>query len=161
MLKHKQYSLNSNYIAYICQMNEFLTAELIGKSSRLLSNNLSQKLHTKNLELTTEQWIILQILSNDSKSQKELVTITLKNKASINSLVSNLLKLGLITKTVSKTDKRRTIISTTNAGNKIRTEANKIAYNSINESFVGFAPDEIKQLNEFLNRINNNLLKEK
>jgi len=142
-------------------MNEFITAELIGKSSRLLSNNLSQKLSIEKLGLTTEQWIILQILSNGSKSQKELGLITLKNKASINSLISNLLKLGFVTKIVSKTDKRKTIISTTDIGKKIRNKANKIASYSINEALDGFLTDEVKQLNEFLNRINNNLLKEK
>ena len=142
-------------------MNEFITAELIGKSSRLLSNNLSQKLSVEKLGLTTEQWIILQILSNGSKSQKELGLITLKNKASINSLISNLLKLGFVTKIVSKTDKRKTIISTTDIGKKIRNKANKIASYSINEALDGFLTDEVKQLNEFLNRINNNLLKEK
>jgi len=142
-------------------MNEFLTAELIGKSSRLLSNNLSQKLSVEKLGLTTEQWIILQILSNGSKNQKELGLITLKNKASINSLISNLLKLGFVTKIVSKTDKRKTIISTTDIGKKIRNKANKIASYSINEALDGFLTDEVKQLNEFLNRINNNLLKEK
>jgi len=142
-------------------MNEFLTAELIGKSSRLLSTNLSQKLSVEKLGLTTEQWIILQILSNGSKNQKELGQITLKNKASINSLISNLLKLDFVTKIVSKTDKRKTIISTTDIGNKIRNKANKIASNSINEALYGFLTDEVKQLNEFLNRINNNLLKEK
>ena len=139
-------------------MNEFITAELIGKSSRLLSNNLSQKLSIEKLGLTTEQWIILQILSNGSKSQKELGLITLKNKASINSLISNLLKLGFVTKIVSKTDKRKTIISTTDIGKKIRNKANKIASYSINEALDGFLTDEVKQLNEFLNRINNNLL---
>jgi len=142
-------------------MNEFLTAELIGKSSRLLSNNLAQKLAAQKLGLTTEQWIILQILINGPKSQKELALITLKNKASINSLISNLRKLGFVTKKVSKTDKRKTIISTTDIGDKIRIEANKMAANSINEALNGFLTDEVKQLNEFLNRINNNLLKEK
>jgi len=142
-------------------MNEFLTAELIGKSSRLLSNNLSQKLSAGKLGLTTEQWIILQILTNGSKTQKELGLITLKNKASINSLISNLLKLGFVTKIVSKTDKRKTIISITDIGEKIRIKANKFASNSMNKALDGFLTDEVMQFNEFLNRINNNLLKEK
>ena len=142
-------------------MNKFLTAELIGKSSRLLRNNLSKKLSVEKLGLTTEQWIILEILSSGSKNQKELGLITLKNKASINSLISNLLNLGLVTKIVSKTDKRETIISTTDIGNEIRNKANKIACDSINEALDGFLTNEVKQLNEFLNRINNNLLKNK
>ena len=134
-------------------MDEFLTAELIGKSSRLLRNNLSLKLVNDKLGLSTEQWIILQILAKGSKSQKELGLITLKNKASINSLVSNLLKSSFVTKIISKTDKRETIISTTDIGNEIRKKANKIASISINEALDGFLKDEVKQLNSFLNRI--------
>ncbi|HIP48522.1 MAG TPA: hypothetical protein EYG92_06100 [Lutibacter sp.] len=142
-------------------MDEFLTAELIGKSSRLLRNNLSLKLAIEKLGLSTEQWIILQILAKGSKNQKELGLITLKNKASINSLVSNLLKSSFVTKIISKTDKRETIISTTDIGNEIRKKANKIASISINEALDGFLKDEVKQLNSFLNRINTNLLKKK
>jgi DNA-binding MarR family transcriptional regulator len=142
-------------------MKEFLTTELIGKTSRLLSNNLSLKFTREKLGLTTEQWIILQILSNGSKSQKELGEITLKNKASINSLISNLLKLSFVTKIVSKTDKRKTIISTTAIGDQIMNKANKLAYISVKQALDGFLTDEVNQLNEYLNRINNNLLKEK
>jgi len=142
-------------------MNILLTAELIGKSSRLLSNNLSLKLSVEKLGLTTEQWIILQILSNGPKSQKELGEITLKNKASINSLISNLLKSGFVTKIISKTDRRKTIISNTVIGDQIMNKAKIIAYSSVKEALDGFLIDEVKQLNEFLNRINNNLLKEK
>lgn len=138
-------------------MKEFLTAELIGKSSRLLSNNLALKLLKNDINLTKEQWIILQIISNGDKTQKELVQITLKNKASINSLISNLLKLGFITKIASKADRRTTIISITNNGNLVREEANKFALTSTKEAMSGFSIEEVERLNVFLNRINKNL----
>ena len=141
-------------------MNKFIIAELIGKSSRLLNNNLSQKLSLAKLKLTTEQWIILQIISGGSKTQKELGTITLKNKASINSLISNLLKLEYVAKVISKTDRRKTIISITTVGNNIRKQAEKIASISINEALEGFSFNEIEQAIIFLAKINDNLLKE-
>ncbi len=140
-------------------MKKFITAELIGKSSRLITNNLAKKLKFSKIQITTEQWIILQILSNQNKTQKQLSEITLKNKASINSLISNLLKLGLINKNISITDKRETIISISEKGTEIRTKVVKEASISINEVLNGFSIDEIEQLNSFLIRINNNLIK--
>jgi len=138
-------------------MNKFLTTELIGKASRLITNNLAQRLIIANIRITTEQWIILQILSKGLRTQKELSDITLKNKASINSLVSNLIKLGFVDKTISKEDKRETIIKITKSGEDIRKRVVKKAATSTDEILVGFSVDEIAQLNNLLIKINNNL----
>jgi len=142
-------------------MNQFLTTELIGKSSRLLHNNLGQKLKLAALGITSEQWIILQILSAGVRTQKELGEITLKNKASINSLISNLLKLNLVIKTISSKDKRATEISISKIGNEVRKQAMKSAQESVNHAFNGFSELEIEQLNELLKRVNNNLIDNK
>ena len=140
-------------------MNKFLTPELIGKSSRLITNNLAQKILAAKIGITTEQWIILQILSEDSKTQKELGEITIKNKASINSLVSNLLKLNYINKNVSQKDKRETIIQISELGEDIRKKVLIVASESINETVKGFSHSEIELLNKLLTRVNNNLIK--
>ena len=140
-------------------MNKFLTTELIGKSSRLITNNLAQKLIVAKIGVTTEQWIILQILSNGLRTQRELSEITLKNKASINSLVSNLLKLGFVNKSISKTDKRETIIEISKIGEEIRKKVVKEASVSTNEVLKGLSVSEIELLNSILTRINNNLIK--
>ena len=141
-------------------MNLFITSELIGKSSRLITNNLARELLKLKLGITTEQWIILQILSKGSTTQKRLSEITLKNKASINSLINNLLKQGLINKSISNIDKRETVISITERGTNIRGKSKKVATKSINAALNGFSETEIEKMNSFLNRINSNLLKE-
>ena len=145
---------------YICSMNLFITTELIGKSSRLITNNLARELLNLKLGITTEQWIILQILSKGSTTQKRLSEITLKNKASINSLVNNLLKKGLINKSISNVDKRETVISITKSGSDIREKVKGNATKSINTALNGFSAIEIETLNTFLERVNNNLIKE-
>jgi len=142
-------------------MKQFLTTELIGKTSRLLHNNLGQRLKSSKLAVTSEQWIILQILSAGVRTQKELGEITLKNKASINSLISNLLKLNLVIKTISSKDKRATEISISEIGNEVRKQAMKSAKESVNQAFNGFSELEIEQLNELLKRVNNNIISNK
>ena len=140
-------------------MNKFITTELIGKSSRLITNNLAQKILAAQIGITTEQWIILQILSASSKTQKELGDITVKNKASINSLISYLLKLDFVSKSVSQKDKRETIIQITEIGEEVRKKVLYVASESINETMKGFSDSEIELLNSMLTRINNNLIK--
>jgi len=142
-------------------MNKFLTTELIGKSSRLITNNLAQRILQVKIGITTEQWIILQILSINEKTQKELSEITLKNKASVNSLISNLLKLGYINKSISNIDKRETIISLTKKGEETRKNVAKEAAISVNNVLEGFSTNEINTLNSLLKRINNNLINKK
>lgn len=142
-------------------MKKLNTAELIGKSSRLLNNSLSNKLTKLNMGITSEQWVILQILSAGPKTQKELGEITLKNKSSINSLVSYLLNSNLIDKNISKNDKRSTIISISEQGIATQKKAVSIALNSISEALSGFSESEIKELNNYLVRINSNFKKER
>ena len=140
-------------------MNKFITTELIGKSSRLITNNLAQKILAAQIGITTEQWIILQILSASSKTQKELGEITVKNKASINSLISYLLKLDFVSKSVSQKDKRETIIQITEIGEEVRKKVLNVASESINETMKGFSDSEVELLNSLLMKINNNLIK--
>jgi len=140
-------------------MNKYITTELIGKSSRLITNNLSQKILLAKIGITTEQWIILQILARNEYSQKELCEITLKNKASVNSLISYLLSFDYINKSVSNKDKRETIIRITKLGDQVRKKVLKEADNSISETLKGFSNSDIELLNSLLLRINNNLIK--
>ena len=140
-------------------MKKLITTELIGKSSRLITNNLAQKLLEAQAGVTTEQWIILQILSRGAMTQKELSEKTLKNKASINSLVSNLLKLELVDKKISEKDKRETRVSLNNEGEEVRARVAKIATTSVDEALNGFSNEEIDNLNSLLNRVKENLIK--
>jgi len=138
-------------------MKIFETGELIGKSSRLLTNSLSQNLLFSNTRITSEQWILLQILSKGAKNQKELGKITLKTKATINSLVSYLLKSELIIKTNSKLDNRYTILSISKKGLITIKETNEYALKSIEQATDNFSKEEIKELNKYLSRIIINL----
>ena len=140
-------------------MTKFEIAELIGKTSRLLRDHLSKSLFASKVEVTAEQWIILQILRKGSKSQKDLSLITLKTKATINSLIFYLLKGGFVTKKKSKTDKRNTEISITDKGLSALKESSQGALENIEKATFGFSDTEIEELTTYLTRVQNNLLK--
>ena len=140
-------------------MKIFITGELIGKTSRLLSNDLSKHLVASKTKITSEQWIILQILTRGSKNQKELSEITLKTKATVNSLISYLVNSGLVIKKISDLDRRKTEITISKKGLQIINQSNMAASKSIKKATNGFSENEIQELNNFLIRIQNNLLK--
>ena len=140
-------------------MNIFETGELIGKTSRLLTKSLSKNLLESKTGITSEQWIILQILVKDSKNQKELSEITLKSKATINSLVSYLVKSELITKTKSKIDNRNTILSISKKGINVINQTKNNAFQSIKQATTNFSDKEILELNKYLSIIITNLNK--
>ena len=133
---------------------------LLGKSSRLLANNLNNSL--REINLTVEQWSMLALLwSNDNQTQKSLQETLLKNKATINSLVTYLIKDNFITKKVSQTDKRSSIVSLTKKGKEMKTHTIPIAVNSILLATEGIDKQELQTTFKVLEQIINNLTKDK
>jgi len=139
---------------------EYNLGSLLGKSSRLLANNLNNSL--REINLTVEQWSMLALLwSNDNQTQKSLQETLLKNKATINSLVTYLIKDNFITKKVSQTDKRSSIVSLTKKGKEMKTHTIPIAVNSILLATEGIDKQELQTTFKVLEQIINNLTKDK
>jgi len=123
---------------------------LLGKASRLLSNN------------TVEQWTLLATLwTQDHQSQKALQEALLKDKASINSLLNYLIKGGFVIKKQSTQDKRSFIVSLTQKGKEIQAQSIPIAMENIGVAVAGIDPKELEVLTKVLNQIIINLTKEK
>ena len=131
---------------------------LLGKSSRLLSNNLNSDL-TK-LGLTVEQWSLLAVLwDRNNISQKELQETLLKDKASINSLVNYLIKNGFIYKEQSLQDKRSFIVSLTKKGKEAKDESVPLAIKNIMKATDGIKKEELDIFAKVTTQIIKNLTK--
>ena len=133
---------------------------LLGKSSRLLSNNLNTDLNK--LNLTVEQWSLLAVLwDRNGISQKELQEALLKDKASINSLISYLIKNGFITKKQSLHDKRSFLVSLTKKGEDIKEESIPLAMKNIMKAVDGIKKEELAIFVKVTTQIIQNLTKDK
>jgi len=133
---------------------------LLGKSSRLLSNNLNTDLNK--LNLTVEQWSLLAVLwDSNGISQKELQEALLKDKASINSLISYLIKNGFITKKQSLHDKRSFLVSLTKKGEDIKEESIPLAMKNIMKAVDGIKKEELAIFVKVTTQIIQNLTKDK
>ena len=133
---------------------------LLGKSSRLLSNQFNHDLTQHNL--TVEQWSLLAILwSDDAQKQKDLQAALLKDKATINSLVSYLLKNGFVMKERDSIDKRSFIISLTSKGRLMQEVTIPLAMKNIGKAIEGIDEDALKTTVTVLTQIINNLTRGK
>lgn len=132
---------------------------LLGKASRLLSNRFNNDLKVHNL--TVEQWSLLAVLwSEDAQTQKALQEALLKDKATINSLVTYLLKNAFISKVKDSVDKRSSIISLTKKGKQLQNKTIPIAVQNISKATEGIEADDLEKTLLVLNQIINNLTKE-
>ena len=133
---------------------------LLGKSSRLLANNLNHAL--SDIHLTVEQWSLLVLLwAEDNQSQKSLQLSLLKDKATINSLINYLLKDGFIVKKPSTIDKRSFIVSLTQEGKEIKSTSVPMAIKSIQIATKDIEEEELQTTLKVLDKIINNLTKDK
>ncbi len=132
---------------------------LLGKASRLLSNRFNRDLQQHNL--TVEQWSLLAILwSEDAQKQKALQSALLKDKATINSLVSYLVKNGFISKVKDTIDKRSSIISLTTKGRQMQSITIPIAMQNIGHAVSDIDTKDLEKTISVLTQIINNLTKE-
>ena len=133
---------------------------LLGKASRLLSNQFNNDLQQHNL--TVEQWSLLAVLwTEDAQKQKSLQVALLKDKATINSLVSYLVKNGFVTKVKDTIDKRSTIISLTTQGRQMQGITIPIAIQNIGTAVRDIDTKDLEKTVLVLTQIINNLSKEK
>jgi len=132
---------------------------LLGKSSRLLANAFNNALseHT----LTIGQWTLLALLwERDYQSQKELQDELLKDKASVTSLVSYLIKNGFISKKQNSSDKRSFIVSLTQKGKDIQAKTIPIAIKNIMTATQSISSEELAITTKVLTQIITNLTEE-
>ena len=133
---------------------------LLGKASRLLSNQFNSDLTQHNL--TVEQWSLLAVLwSEDAQKQKALQSSLLKDKATINSLVSYLVKNGFVTKKQDSFDRRSFIISLTKQGKAMKEITIPLAMRNIGMAIESISPSDLEITIKVLNQVIINLTKEK
>lgn len=132
---------------------------LLGKASRLLSKQFNSDLIQH--DLTVEQWSLLAVLwsVDDGLRQKDLQEALLKDKATINSLVSYLVKNGFLNKEQDVVDKRSFVISLTQRGRAMQDITIPLAIQNIGKAVDGINSSELETTIKVLNQIIKNLTK--
>lgn len=143
--------------------NEWIGAELIfpiinGKVSMAINRKIYRSFRKVGLEITPEQWTVLSFLwHKDGVSQQVLCDATFKDKPSMTRLIDNLVKLELVERQSTPTDRRSNLIFLTEKGLGIKDRANDAVFESMQAAFAGIDEEGVKQARSLLKTIFKNI----
>ncbi|WP_299121384.1 MarR family transcriptional regulator [uncultured Tenacibaculum sp.] len=133
---------------------------LINMTALLLKRELNSAIKSKKIDLTTEQWAILNRLNeNSALTQKEVAKITFKDNANITRIVDKLEKKGLIERLADPNDRRAWKISITKDGKNIRNQIEPLAIEVLKKATNGLTNKQVDDFNRTSNVILKNLMK--
>lgn len=142
-------------------MDENLTLGLmIEKTTRIIKLKFHHLFKSHNLNLTPEQWAIMDILHNrGTLSQKEIVDISFKDAPSVSRLLEGLIKKDYISKVSGEEDRRVTSVSLTLNGKsiveKLRPEVIKLRRQGIDNVSSESLDDFVHVLKQIFNNYKN------
>jgi len=97
---------------------------LLERTTRVVKLNFHKTFKELKIDLTPEQWVIIDILSKENhQPQKNLADHSYKNAPTISRIIDVLCKKGWVERTMSPTDRRIFIISLTKSGKAIHKRA--------------------------------------
>jgi DNA-binding MarR family transcriptional regulator len=131
---------------------------LLGVSFHSLAARLQQNFKKHSMEITGEQWRVLQVLScTNCINQQEMANKLFKEKPVITRLVDNLEEMQFVERVFDAKDRRNKILRITPKGEQARQKGIPIVMNTLTEALSGFSPEEEEQLKKMLKRLIINL----
>ncbi len=132
---------------------------LINMTALLLKRELSTAIKNHNIDVTPEQWAILNRLNeNNDLTQKEVAKLTFKDNANITRMLDKLEKKGLVVRQPDANDRRSWNLSITKKGIKIRDLVEPLAVDVLDKISKGITKNEMDLYNNISKKIINNLI---
>lgn len=142
-------------------MNSFLdqsTGYLVNITALLLKRELNNAIKQSKINITTEQWAILNRLNEEeSLSQNEVAIITFKDNANITRILDKLETKGLVQRKPDPKDRRTWRISITKKGEAQRNLIEPLAKKVLEKALNGLSTKEVAMYNEISKKIIANL----
>lgn len=132
---------------------------LINMTALLLKRELNTAIKNNNINVTTEQWAILNRLNeNSGLSQKEVAKLTFKDNANITRIIDKLVAKGLVSRKNDANDRRTWKIFITEEGRKLRDAIEPLAIEILKKATKGIDKKEVSLFNETAKKIMENLV---
>ena len=129
-------------------------AILNGKVSAAISRKLLHNFHAAGLDLTPEQWNVLQHLKpRDGVSQQDLCDAMYKDKPGMVRLINSMVFLNLVTRTPNRFDRRKNINRLTQKGIDMQEAAIRVALLTLKAALRGLSLNEIRTSQDVLRRV--------
>ncbi|WP_298794114.1 MarR family transcriptional regulator [uncultured Allomuricauda sp.] len=133
---------------------------LINMTALLLKRELNTAIKNNDIDVTPEQWAILNRLNeNSGLTQKEVAKLTFKDNANITRIVDKLESKGLAVRQADSNDRRTWKISITKEGTAIRDLVEPLAVKILQKATKGLSDKEVVEFNDTSKKILENLTK--
>jgi len=139
-------------------MSQLINAEetvfyLLDKSIRLYRQMSQRRLNSEGLNITIDQWLILNTLKNNPEAtQNEIAEAVFKDTASLTRIIDLLVKKKFLGRKTSGTDRRRFELKITTEGKDLLEKVEKVISINRKTAMKGLSEKEAL-LKELLNRI--------
>ncbi len=131
---------------------------LINMTALLLKRELSSAIKKHHIDVTPEQWAVLNRLNETTGlTQKEVARLTFKDNANITRMVDKLEKKGLVIRQADANDRRSWKLSITTKGVEIRDLVEPIADTILDKISKGISKKDMKGYNVISKKIIKNL----
>ncbi|MDY8135978.1 MarR family transcriptional regulator [Aquimarina sp. 2201CG5-10] len=132
---------------------------LINMTALLLKRELNTVIKNNNIDVTTEQWAILNRLNEKSGlTQKEVAKLTFKDNANITRIVDKLVAKGLVERQSAPDDRRTWRIFITKNGRTVRDNIEPLAKEVLKKATKGLSKKDVEAFNNTANIIMNNMI---
>ena len=130
----------------------------IDKTSKISKLFSQREFDRLGMDITVEQWILLKVIDeNDGLTQKELAQKSLRDPASITRTLDLLAKKDFIERKAVPDNRRQYSISLKHEGIRFIEKYLPVVDSHRAKSIEGLSNQEVKQLNQLLSKIQQNL----
>lgn len=131
---------------------------LIDRTQKRLKLSLTHRLQAANIDLTVEQWVVLDCIHSQGKpTQNQIADLTFKDAPNISRILGHLVIKNLIVRETDEKDRRRTNISLNNKGKALFAEAHPVVQGLREESWQELNQADYQSFVRILNQVFENL----
>ena len=119
-----------------------------------LKKHLAEVFKKNGVNLTAEQYLVMDTLWNEGTlTQQAIAYIIQKDKNSVTQFIDNLEKKGLVTRSVSKEDRRVNNIALTEEGMALKDSTKQLAIDTMNQVLEGIPEEDVLTFVDVLKKI--------
>ena len=131
---------------------------LIDRTQKRLKLSLTHRLQAANIDLTVEQWVVLDCIHSQGKpTQNQIADLTFQDAPNISRILGHLVTKELIVRETDEKDRRRTNISLNEKGKALFEEAYPVVQGLREESWKDLNQNDYQDFVRILNQVFENL----
>ena len=139
-------------------MQNSISGYQIEVTSKRVRQAFQHRLTDNKVNVTVDQWVLLQALDHkEGVSQLELAKAVFKDQPSVTRILDLLVQKKMITRNPDPSDRRKFLIVLTKTGKSTVSKIKPLVFDFRSKTFAGINATDLKQFQQTLETIFNNL----